>query len=76
MGEYGPRPSKLGSNTDLRPSAVGPYWTPISQDIGPYLPIRPRQSHRIIPLLLYELEAYSVSQDMNYRIHVCLEKLS
>ena len=36
--------------------------------------------HHIIqpewPLLLYELEAYSVSQDMNYRIHVCLEKLS
>ena len=32
IGEYRLRPSKLGNNTNLRPSAVGPYWTPISQD--------------------------------------------
>jgi len=48
IGEYGPRPSKLGYNTTLRPTAVGWYCTPISQDIGPYSPIRPHQSQRIL----------------------------
>ena len=50
MGEYGPHPSKLGTNTDLQPSAVDPYWPQISQNIGPYSPIRPLQSHCIVPI--------------------------
>ena len=32
IGEYCLHSSKLGSNTDLRPAAVGPYCTPISQN--------------------------------------------
>ena len=35
ISECGPLPSKLGCNTTLRPSAVGWYCTPISQEIGP-----------------------------------------
>ena len=32
IGEYHLHSSKLRFNTDLRPSAVGPYWTTISQN--------------------------------------------
>ena len=47
-------------NTDLRPAAVGPYCTPNFSEFGTHLPMRPRQTHRIPPLLLGKLEAYSV----------------
>ena len=50
ISKYGPRPSKLESNTNLRPTAVGRYWAPISQDIGPYLLIPPLQTHSISPI--------------------------
>ena len=52
IGECGPLPSKLGSNTTLRPSAVGWYCTPISQEIGPHSPMHPRQSQRILSVRL------------------------
>ena len=48
IGECGPLPSKLGCNTTLRPSAVGWYCTPISQEFGPHSPMHPRQSQRIL----------------------------
>ena len=51
-------PSKMGSNTDLWPSAVSPYWTPFSQDFGPYSPICPRQSHRISPMFANYIPIY------------------
>ena len=35
---------------DRGPAALGLQWTPISQNIGPQLPIRPRQGHRIVPV--------------------------
>ena len=41
---------EIGSNTDLRPAAVGPYWTPISQNFGPHFQMRPRQTHGILSL--------------------------
>ena len=50
ISKYGPRPSKLESNTNLRPTAVGRYWAPISQDIGPYLLIPPLQTLSISPI--------------------------
>ena len=31
-GKYHLHSSKLGLNTDLEPAALGPYWTPISQN--------------------------------------------
>ena len=52
-------------NTDLRPAAVGPYCTPNFSEFGTHLPMRPRQIHRIPPLLLGKLEAYSVHHTMN-----------
>ena len=48
IGECGPLPLKLGSNTTLRPLAVEWYCTPISQEIGPHSPMHPRQSQRIL----------------------------
>ena len=47
IGKYRPRPSKLGSNTNLRHLAVSRYWAPIYLDIGLYLPIPPLQTHGI-----------------------------
>ena len=35
---------------DRGPAALGLQWTPISQNFGPHLPIRPRQGHRIVPM--------------------------
>ena len=70
ISKYGPRPSKLESNTNLRPTAVGRYWAPIFQDIGLYLPIPPLQTHGISPLLFSKLEAYSVLQYMYLWMHV------
>ena len=32
IGKYYLHSSKLGFNTDLGPAALGPYWTPISQN--------------------------------------------
>ena len=32
IGKYHLHSSKLGFNTDLEPAALGPYWTPISQN--------------------------------------------
>ena len=48
--KYWPHSSKLGSNVNLPPAAVGLHWAPISQNIGQYLPIPPRQSQGIVPL--------------------------
>ena len=31
--KFRPRPSKLGSNANLRPAAVGSHWTPIFRDL-------------------------------------------
>ena len=42
--------SKLGSNVNLPPSAVGLHWTPIFRNFGQYLLIPPRQSEAIVPL--------------------------
>ena len=65
IGEYGPRPSKLGCNTTLRPSAVGWYCTPISQDIGPYSPIRPRQSQRILSFFMFRTSGYHKNRGLS-----------
>ena len=48
--KYWPHSSKLGSNVNLPPAAVGLHWAPISQNIGQYLLIPPRQSQGIVTL--------------------------
>ena len=79
IGKYRPRPSKLGSNTNLRPSAVGRYWAPISLDIGLYLPIPPLQTHGISPLTetpMYQLTLkFGVILEKNVQKHFLIVQL-
>ena len=59
--KYWPHSSKLGSNVNLPPTAVGLHWAPISQNIGQYLLIPPRQSQGIVTMVvLVEIRDLSI----------------